>query len=53
MIELHGRDADRRPIPTAPGFLTSALRIFDLSLGEMLWSRRSIFMALRGRRAGR
>ena len=35
-----------RPIPAAPGFLTSGLRIFDLSLGEMLWSRRTIFMAL-------
>ena len=29
-----------------PGFLYSSLRIFDLSLGEMLWSRRTIFMAL-------
>src|SRR5687767_13614469 len=35
-----------RPVPPAPGFLTSGLRIFDLSLGEMLWSRRTIFMAL-------
>src|SRR5687767_14790628 len=35
-----------RPLPPAPGFLTSAVRIFDLSLGEMLWSRRTIFMAL-------
>lgn len=35
-----------RPLPAAPGFLTSALRVFDLSLGEMLWSRRTIFMAL-------
>src|SRR3977135_3015912 len=35
-----------RPIPKAPGFLTSALRIFDLSVGEMLWSRRTIFMLL-------
>ena len=34
------------PIPKAPGFLPSALRVFDLSLGEMLWSRRTIFMAL-------
>jgi ABC-type transport system involved in multi-copper enzyme maturation permease subunit len=39
------------PIPTralgaAPGTLTSSLRIFDLSLGEMLWSRRTIFMLL-------
>src|SRR5436309_11497519 len=29
-----------------PGFLKSTLRIFDLSLGQMLWSRRSIFLAL-------
>jgi ABC-type transport system involved in multi-copper enzyme maturation permease subunit len=36
----------QRPIPRAPGFLTSALRVFDLSVGEMLWSRRTIFMAL-------
>jgi ABC-type transport system involved in multi-copper enzyme maturation permease subunit len=28
------------------GFLTAARRVFDLSLGEMLWSRRTIFMAL-------
>jgi ABC-type transport system involved in multi-copper enzyme maturation permease subunit len=38
--------ATTRPIPKAPGYLTSALRIFDLSVGEMLWSRRTIFMAL-------
>ena len=36
----------QRPIPSAPGYLTSALRVFDLSVGEMLWSRRTIFMAL-------
>jgi ABC-2 type transport system permease protein len=35
-----------RPAPAAPGFFTSAVRVFDLSLGEMLWSRRTIFMAL-------
>jgi ABC-2 type transport system permease protein len=34
------------PANQAPGLLTSALRVFDLSLGEMLWSRRTIFMAL-------
>jgi ABC-type transport system involved in multi-copper enzyme maturation permease subunit len=28
------------------GYLRSALRVFDLSVGEMLWSRRTIFMAL-------
>jgi ABC-2 type transport system permease protein len=30
----------------SPGLLPSALRIFDVSLSEMLWSRRTIFMAL-------
>jgi ABC-2 type transport system permease protein len=35
-----------RPIPKAPGFLASAMRVFDLSVSEMLWSRRTIFMAL-------
>jgi ABC-2 type transport system permease protein len=30
----------------APGFFSSSLRIFDLSVSEMLWSRRTIFMAL-------
>jgi ABC-2 type transport system permease protein len=39
--------ASPRPsLPPAPGFLASSLRVFDLSLGEMLWSRRTIFMAL-------
>jgi ABC-2 type transport system permease protein len=35
--------------PTAPGrprLLASSIRIFDLSLGQMLWSRRSVFLAL-------
>src|SRR5215213_3605894 len=35
-----------RALPPAPGYLASAFRIFDLSLNEMLWSRRTIFMAL-------
>jgi ABC-2 type transport system permease protein len=34
------------PTRRAPGLVASSLRIFDLSLGEMLWSRRTIFMAL-------
>jgi ABC-type transport system involved in multi-copper enzyme maturation permease subunit len=34
------------PLPSAPSFFTSALRVMDLSIGEMLWSRRTIFMAL-------
>jgi ABC-type transport system involved in multi-copper enzyme maturation permease subunit len=29
-----------------PGYLVSAMRVFDLSIGEMLWSRRTIFMGL-------
>jgi ABC-type transport system involved in multi-copper enzyme maturation permease subunit len=29
-----------------PGLFASALRVFDISLGQMLWSRRSIFLAV-------
>jgi ABC-type transport system involved in multi-copper enzyme maturation permease subunit len=32
--------------PREPGTLPSALRIFDLSLGQMLWSRRSVFLGV-------
>src|SRR5919109_3614408 len=35
-----------KPPQTRPSIVTSALRIFDLSLGQMLWSRRSVFLAL-------
>src|SRR3954470_551555 len=35
-----------RAIPAAPGFIASGLRIFDLSLGEMLWSKCTILMML-------
>jgi ABC-type transport system involved in multi-copper enzyme maturation permease subunit len=31
---------------TGPSFVTAALRVFDLSLGQMLWSRRTVFLAL-------
>ncbi len=34
------------PARKAPGLMTAALRVFELSLGEMLWSRRTIFMGL-------
>jgi ABC-type Na+ efflux pump permease subunit len=42
---------DATPAPPAPGssrpgFLSSAARVFHLSVSEMLWSRRTIFMAL-------
>ena len=30
----------------SPSFAAAALRVFDLSLGQMLWSRRTIFLAL-------
>jgi ABC-type transport system involved in multi-copper enzyme maturation permease subunit len=39
-------NAPARPIPPAPGLFASAIRIFDLSLGQMLWSRRSVFLGL-------
>jgi ABC-type transport system involved in multi-copper enzyme maturation permease subunit len=32
--------------PGTPSLLSSSLRVFDLSLGQMLWSRRTVFMAL-------
>ena len=32
--------------PARPTFVQSTLRVFDLSLGQMLWSRRSVFLAL-------
>ncbi|HZR23038.1 MAG TPA: ABC transporter permease [Vicinamibacterales bacterium] len=31
---------------TAPRTVSSAFRIFDLSLGQMLWSRRSVFLGV-------
>lgn len=33
-------------VQAAPSYWTASRRIFELSLGEMLWSRRTIFMAL-------
>jgi ABC-2 type transport system permease protein len=33
-------------VRATPGIAYAALRVFDLSLSEMLWSRRTIFMAL-------
>jgi ABC-type Na+ efflux pump permease subunit len=39
------------PVPApvlrrAPSFGAAAMRVFDLSIGQMLWSRRTIFLAL-------
>src|SRR5437870_5563949 len=33
-------------VRTRPTLLASAARIFDLALGQMLWSRRSVFLAI-------
>jgi ABC-type transport system involved in multi-copper enzyme maturation permease subunit len=35
-----------RSAPPAPTFLYAAFRVFDLSINEMLWSRRTVFMGL-------
>ena len=35
-----------RPAPSMPSLFSSAARVFDLSLGLMLWSRRSVFLAV-------
>ena len=35
-----------RSAAATPGVLSSAVRIFDLSLGQMLWSRRSVFLGV-------
>jgi hypothetical protein len=34
-----------RPV-RAPSFVTSVLRVLDVSVGQLLWSRRTVFMAL-------
>ena len=39
-------DAPRDAPRVAPAVWPSTLRIFDLSLGQMLWSRRSVFLAV-------
>jgi ABC-type transport system involved in multi-copper enzyme maturation permease subunit len=35
-----------RRSPPPPSFAAASMRVFDLSLGQMLWSRRTIFMLL-------
>jgi ABC-type transport system involved in multi-copper enzyme maturation permease subunit len=35
-----------RTVASTPGVMASAMRIFDLSLGQMLWSRRSVFLGV-------
>lgn len=37
---------ENRQQQSSPGLVAGSLRVFDLSLGQMLWSRRTVFMAL-------
>jgi ABC-2 type transport system permease protein len=34
------------PLVQTPSFFNGVMRVFDLSLGEMLWSKRTIFMVI-------
>jgi ABC-2 type transport system permease protein len=45
-MRLEGASSATRERPPMPSFLASSLRIFDLSLSRMLWSRGTVFMAL-------
>jgi len=45
-LRLEAAEGTARERPPMPSFLTSSLRVFDLSLGRMLWSRGTVFMAL-------
>jgi ABC-2 type transport system permease protein len=45
-IRLEGASSATGARPPMPSFLASSLRIFDLSLSRMLWSRGTVFMAL-------
>jgi len=48
-VESRPSTADRRPTTTEfrqPSLMTSAARVFDLSLGQMLWSRRSALLGV-------
>ena len=38
--------ADAPRPSSSPSFMYAASRVFELSIGEMLWSRRTVFMAL-------
>jgi ABC-2 type transport system permease protein len=46
MAAMTSMTSMRGPARSRTGLLTSAARIFDLSLGQMLWSRRSVFLGL-------
>lgn len=46
MAEPSGAAPTSSPTPSATGLVAGALRVFDLSLAHMLWSRRTVFMVL-------
>lgn len=39
-------NASTRSARSARGYSSAVMRVFDMSLGQMLWSRRTVFMAL-------
>jgi ABC-2 type transport system permease protein len=45
-MRLEAASGTARARPPMPSFFASSLRIFDLSLSRMLWSRGTVFMAL-------
>jgi ABC-2 type transport system permease protein len=45
-IRLEAASGAARERPPVPSFFISSLRVFDLSLARMLWSRGTVFMAL-------
>ena len=46
MPEPHEQPPPPAPTPARPSFLGSVARIYDLSFGQLLWSRRTVFMVL-------
>ena len=45
-VEPRTTNDERRTTARPPSLLQSAARVFDLSLGQMLWSRRSVFLGI-------
>jgi ABC-2 type transport system permease protein len=50
-VTVESIPASVEPVPAspprrAPSFVAAALRVFDLSIGQLLWSRRTIFLGL-------
>jgi ABC-2 type transport system permease protein len=45
-MTMNGVQPKARAAAKPPTFMTAAARVFDLSVGQMLWSRRTVFLAL-------